>query len=115
MNIDSEIDTNTKAKRFAKYVEDFSCNNCGNTVKGNGFTNHCPNCLWSKHVDINPGDRKSECKGMMEPIASIYKKGEFIIAQRCKKCHITKRVKSSYNDNRDLLISLSINSFPHTY
>jgi hypothetical protein len=54
-------------KRFTRRKEDFVCENCGEHVKSGGYTNHCPNCLYSKHVDINPGDRMSECRGMMRP------------------------------------------------
>ena len=58
-----------KMKRFNRRIEDFTCEHCGTEVHGNGYTNHCPNCLWSKHVDINPGDRAADCGGLMEPIA----------------------------------------------
>lgn len=30
---------------------------------GSNHRNHCPNCLYSLHVDIEPGDRESECGG----------------------------------------------------
>ena len=53
---------------FIRKIENFTCNNCGTFVVGDGYTNHCPNCLFSKHVDTSPGDRKSSCKGLMEPI-----------------------------------------------
>ena len=42
---------------FTRKVEDFTCEHCGREVHGNGYTNHCPHCLHSKHVDVNPGDR----------------------------------------------------------
>jgi hypothetical protein len=42
-------------KRFQKTVEDFVCEHCGHPVAGNGYTNHCSQCLWSKHVDDNSG------------------------------------------------------------
>jgi len=45
-------------KKFQKRIENFTCEKCGLFVKGTGYTDHCPNCLWSKHMDINPGDRK---------------------------------------------------------
>ena len=35
---------------------------------GYSCRNHCPNCLYSKHVDKNPGDRQEDCHGMLEPI-----------------------------------------------
>ena len=52
-------------KKFIKVKEDFVCEHCGAEVKGDGYTNHCPKCLWSKHVDVHPGDRAAECGGMM--------------------------------------------------
>ena len=33
---------------FTKKIEDFTCDHCGYNVKGKGYTNHCPKCLWSK-------------------------------------------------------------------
>ena len=51
----------------------FICKVCGRTVvpenAGSGHRNHCPNCLASLHLDIEPGDRESDCGGIMEPIA----------------------------------------------
>ena len=49
---------------FIRKTEDFICEHCGREVRGNGYTNHCPYCLWSKHVDINPGDRAAGCGGL---------------------------------------------------
>jgi len=61
--------------KFKKRKEDFFCENCGENVSGDGFTNHCPKCLWSKHVDVFPGDRKGSCNGLMKPIGGE-KRGE---------------------------------------
>ena len=50
----------------------FTCKVCGRlcTPQGAGsdHRNHCPNCLSSLHVDIEPGDRASDCGGIMEPV-----------------------------------------------
>ena len=44
--------------RFIRREENFVCEVCGAKVKGTGYTNHCPQYLWSKHVDkLIPGDR----------------------------------------------------------
>lgn len=53
-------------KKFQRTTENFVCEKCGFIVEGNGYTNHCPNCIWSKHVDIHPGDRASLCGGTYE-------------------------------------------------
>jgi ribosomal protein L37AE/L43A len=87
--------------KFQKRIEDFNCERCGTPVKGSGYTNHCPNCLWSKHVDINPGDRAAECGGMMEPIAFENRKGTYMATHRCVKCKIEKHNRLETNDNFD--------------
>lgn len=86
-------------KKFIKNIEDFTCKNCGFFVKGNGYTNHCPKCLFSEHVDINPGDRKSSCGGLMEPASVEEKSGEYIILHRCRKCGHEKRNIVASNDD----------------
>ncbi len=92
---------------FIKKEEDFVCKVCGTKVKGTGYTNHCPNCLWSLHVDeVIPGDRLSECKGLMEPINAEMKNGEYIIIHRCQKCKKTIKNKASENDNIEEIIKL---------
>jgi hypothetical protein len=86
-------------KKFQKRKEDFDCEKCGTSIQGSGYTNHCPKCLWSKHVDINPGDRKSNCKGCMEPV-SIEKEGdEYVLSHQCITCGHTKRNRMCKDDN----------------
>ncbi|MDD4931133.1 MAG: RNHCP domain-containing protein [Candidatus Colwellbacteria bacterium] len=86
---------------FIKKQEDFVCDNCGHGVVGTGYTNHCPSCLWSKHVDIDPGDRASDCGGMMRP-AAVEKKGdEFILVHICERCGHEKRNKMSPEDDME--------------
>jgi hypothetical protein len=95
------------SKLFQKKVEDFICEHCGEKVVGDGYTNHCPKCLWSKHVDINPGDRASECQGMMMPIKVEVEKGETILTYHCQKCNFERRKKVEKNDNFDEVIKLA--------
>jgi Zn ribbon nucleic-acid-binding protein len=97
-------------KMFTRKVEDFECDNCTEQVKGNGYTNHCPNCLYSKHVDINPGDRASNCKGLMKPIGIAFKRGNEIIIHECIACGHRKNNRRSPLDNTDLIIKLSSNA-----
>ncbi len=73
-------------KKFQKVKEDFICENCGEKIKGDGFTNHCPKCFYSKHVDIFPGDRLESCHGMMEPVDIEFSNGKYIILHKCQKC-----------------------------
>lgn len=73
---------------------------------GSGFTDHCPKCLWSRHLDVNPGDRQAICKGMMEPI-SVEKRGdEYIVHYRCQKCNYLHQVKTAENDDFEQIIKL---------
>jgi len=88
-----------QTKKFQRKIEDFDCQKCGNRVKGNGYTDHCPYCLWSKHVDINPGDRKSKCNGLMRPIGAEVKSDKYIVHYRCLKCGFKHQVKAAANDN----------------
>lgn len=95
-------------KKFTRVVEDFVCGNCGFEVRGTGFTNHCPKCLWSKHVDVNPGDRASECGGLMKPVGIEVVKDGYVITQRCVKCGHTKKNKSAPDDDYEEILKLSV-------
>ena len=53
---------------FTRNIEDFTCEHCGATVKGNGYTNHCPMCLWSKHVDVDQGELTDPDLKLAEPV-----------------------------------------------
>ena len=57
----------------------FTCKVCGRVCTpqnaGSDHRNHCPNCLSSLHVDEEPGDRASDCGGIMEPVAVWVRKG----------------------------------------
>jgi len=99
---------------FTVIDEEFDCENCGRHVSRLGYScrNHCPYCLYSKHVDINPGDRAEECQGLLEPVAldTDSKKG-YVIIFKCKKCGKIRRNKVAVDDNEDLIIELSTKQF----
>lgn len=94
-------------KNFTRTVEDFTCAVCGTFVHGNGYTNHCPNCLSSKHVDINPGDRASTCGGVMLASALDVKNGERYIVHKCTKCSHTRCNKVAPEDDFNAILALS--------
>jgi hypothetical protein len=98
------------SSKFIKKIESFVCELCGKNVEGSGYTNHCPECLWSKHVDIFPGDRKGDCGGMMEPIGVEVKNKEYTILHRCKKCREEKKNKAVKEDSFDMLVQISAQS-----
>ena len=74
---------------FIKNDNEFICINCGKKVEKLKYTSrdHCNYCLHSVHVDIFPGDRANECKGILKPINVVIdsKKGKQIV-YKCTKC-----------------------------
>lgn len=94
-------------KKFQRKIENFVCENCGLEVKGNGYTNHCPKCLWGKHVDVNPGDRKEKCEGMMLPSGIMLKGGENVISHKCVKCGFERCNKVGVSDDFDAVVKVS--------
>ena len=76
---------------------------------GYSCRNHCPYCLYSKHIDVNPGDRKEICHGLLKPIEieTNSKKG-YIIVFKCQKCGVIKKNKVAEDDNMEKIIELSV-------
>ena len=102
-------------KLFQKNDSGFVCQNCGFEVLPLGYSsrNHCPKCLCSLHVDVNPGDRASDCGGIMDPISAEpdAKKG-YIIIHKCRKCGAIRRNRAANEakvqpDNIALIIKLT--------
>lgn len=99
--------------RYEACNDSFPCANCGKMIlpegAGTHHRNHCPHCLSSIHVDIEPGDRKSDCKGIMEAISIWVKdKGEWAIIHRCKKCGKINTNRIAADDNPLLLMSMAV-------
>ena len=92
---------------FTRRLEDFTCEHCGARVTGNGYTDHCPKCLWGKHVDVDPGDRLAQCGGAMEPIAVEGGTPNYRIRYRCVRCGHTFRVDLAEGDNPDALLAIA--------
>lgn len=90
-------------KKFQRHIEDFTCDHCGAQVTGNGYTNHCPNCLYSRHVDINPGDRANNCGGMLAPVGLEQKGMDWVVLHQCKKCGEKRRCKTVAEDMPGIL------------
>ncbi|MDB5238426.1 MAG: hypothetical protein JWM46_696 [Candidatus Kaiserbacteria bacterium] len=92
---------------FKRTKEDFVCEHCGTQVKGNGYTNHCPKCLWSKHVDVDPGDRAASCGGLMEPISIEGSSPEYVLTQKCTVCGHERRNVIAANDDPTSIVQLA--------
>ncbi len=97
---------------FVRKKEDFTCEHCSKAVIGNGYTNHCPECLYSKHVDVDPGDRLAECGGMMKATHIVYERGEWVLTHRCETCGHTKRNKTTTGDNMDVAAAIALSKKP---
>lgn len=89
---------------FVRRVEAFECEVCGACVAGDGFTNHCPKCLASKHVDIDPGDRESSCGGVMEVVEFERLHGELRMEHRCVVCGHRKWNRASGADSNTVIV-----------
>ncbi|MEX2541548.1 MAG: RNHCP domain-containing protein [Trueperaceae bacterium] len=80
----------------------FTCSQCGREVPplaGGGCRNHCPFCLYSRHVDLLPGDRANECGGVLEPVGVVpdSRKG-YVIVHRCLSCGELRRNRAALDD-----------------
>ncbi len=95
------------SKKFQRKIENFICENCGKKVTGNGYTNHCPNCLWSKHVDNFPGDRKNKCHGKMKPVSVYQKNNNYYLIQQCQRCQTKKSIKLNPADNFNAVLKIA--------
>ncbi|GAB4207337.1 MAG: hypothetical protein OHK0022_35460 [Roseiflexaceae bacterium] len=86
-------------------TQEFACLHCGlyigfvPEIAGVQNRNHCPYCLWSRHVDWRTsGDRLSNCRAGMRPVGLTTKRGrnkyarerdgELMIIHRCTGCDI---------------------------
>lgn len=97
-----------KRRHFIRTKENFICEICSTKVKGTGYTNHCPNCLYSKHVDETvPGDRLSGCGGLMKPIGLELKKGRYLILHHCQKCGKKTKNKVTKEDNFEKILAIA--------
>jgi hypothetical protein len=92
---------------FVKRTENFVCENCKTENIGGGYTDHCFKCLYSKHVDISPGDRNCKCQGLMKPVFVDIHNGKYRIYYECEKCGYKHRVIASKNDNFEEIVKLT--------
>lgn len=89
--------------------EDFICENCNKKVNKLKYSarDHCPFCLYSKHVDINPGDRSNKCLGLLKPIEIEKFKDTYKIIYKCEKCGEIHKNIMAKDDDMNLIIELS--------
>ena len=93
--------------------DSFTCKVCGRLMTpenaGSDHRNHCNNCLCSLHVDIEPGDRASDCGGIMEPVAVwVRRGGEWAIIHRCRRCGALRPTRVAAADKPLQLLSIAM-------
>lgn len=105
----------------------FTCIHCGvfvstqSELSGVGNRNHCPLCLWSRHLDLYAaGDRLSACKAPMRSIGltikAAHKKygpgwGELMLVHRCCNCEMLSINRIAADDDPDETLRVFENSF----
>jgi len=113
---EGESSDDLPARLYQVRNEGFTCAHCGAEVKPTEHDtprNHCPFCLHSLHVDVNPGDRANKCKGLLQPVGveTSGRKG-YVILYRCERCGERTRGKAALKttvqpDDFDMIIELS--------
>lgn len=96
-------------KKFFKNNEEFICKNCGAFVSKhkNSSRDHCTECLYGLHVDINPGDRQNLCRSLLIPIGIRRFGQKEQIVYNCSKCSVRVYCIVAEDDNRDRIIELN--------
>lgn len=104
----SELNTGKRTNFIVPEREKYLCGHCGENVAGGRYHNHCPHCLWSKHLDDKvPGDRASRCQALMEPVGVLQRKGAWRVVRQCTGCKKHTVVDSIPKDDFDLITKLS--------
>lgn len=109
--------------RIVQLDQEFTCVNCGLHVifaphiAGVQNRNHCPYCLWSRHLDWrNAGDRLSNCRAAMAPIGLTTKHGrnryarerdgELMLIHRCSACAALAINRIAADDSTETLFEV---------
>ena len=95
-------------KNFKMIDEKFICDNCKKEINPLNYSarDHCPYCLVSKHVDVNPGDRLSKCQGLMFPVSIDKYRDTYKIVYKCQKCGYIHRNIMARDDDLDMLLKI---------
>ena len=94
--------------------QSFRCGHCKRFVvplpSGGRQRNHCPFCLYSRHVDEKrPGDRASTCCSLMAPIGAFQRpNGEHVLVHRCLGCGFERFNRIAADDDFDLVLALPV-------
>jgi hypothetical protein len=124
---DDRYNTRTRWRKLDKKcrvsLDGFQCRHClayvytQPVLSGVQNRNHCPYCLWSRHVDhIQPGDRMSACKAIMQPVGLTVKGrqnkyggwiiGELMLIHRCNDCGKLSINRIAADDQAERILEL---------
>ncbi len=113
-----------KGQRLSRYLEgNFRCVHCQAYVTTDSLfsgvqnRNHCPYCLWSRHLDLDKaGDRLAACKAAMQPIGLTLKQahkkyacvqpGELMLIHLCTDCGKLSINRIAADDDADLVLAI---------
>lgn len=118
--------------RSLDFNQDFTCLHCGQHISssfrlaGVQNRNHCPYCLWSRHMDLfEAGDRLSACKSAMEPIGLTLKRcrkkyssamgGELMLIHCCTACDRVSINRIAADDEAEKIMLVFYRSFELPY
>lgn len=93
-----------------------TCIHCKLPISGQAWgtqhRNHCPACLFSRHVDEQVGDRRSPCRQPMRPIGIEVKpgahSGEWSLIHRCEGCGVIRVNRIAGDDSERSLLALAL-------
>ncbi len=105
----------------------FRCGRCHAFISAEPFLsgvnnrNHCPYCLWSKHLDLyRAGDRLAACKSLMRPVGLALKHthkkyasemaGELMLVHLCIECEKLSANRLAADDDAASLWAVYANS-----
>ncbi len=97
------------AKNETETPQPFVCANCNHVVTpfSIGNRNHCPNCLFSLHTDIFPGDNANACHGLMQPVGTLQtEEGVMLVVHKCHNCGKSARAMVALDDNYEVILTL---------
>ncbi|WP_405064608.1 RNHCP domain-containing protein [Kribbella sp. NBC_01505] len=92
----------------------FTCAYCAAPVTpltNGSYRNHCPQCLYSLHVDLVPGDRANSCRALMRPVMVEHHPAKgYMLVHECLTCGARHRNRvaqdSRQPDDLDQLLTL---------
>jgi len=95
--------------QFTERNDAFVCARCGADVPPHPSSSrdHCNRCLTGLHVDVYPGDRLNECRGLLTPIGLQTKSGKTKVVYRCETCGARVFNLVAPDDDAEAIASLS--------